>query len=59
MGSKLITNQLFYGFWDKTSTIDTLTVSLLFGSGNFGAYDYGGGLGVLGGTHFSVWGSTT
>jgi hypothetical protein len=47
------------GFWDKTSTIDTLTVSLLFGSGNFGAYDYGGSLGVLGGTHFNVWGSTT
>lgn len=50
---------LIDGFWDKTSTIDTLTVSLLFGSGNFGAYDYGGGLGVLGGTHFNVWGSTT
>ena len=47
------------GFWDKTSAIDTLTVSLLFGSGNFGAYDYGAGIGVLGGTNFNVWGSTT
>jgi hypothetical protein len=47
------------GFWDSTSTISTLTMSLLFGSGNFGAYDYGAGIGVIGGTSFSVWGSTT
>jgi hypothetical protein len=34
-------------------------MSLLFGSGNFGAYDFGGSTGVIGGTNFSVWGSTT
>jgi hypothetical protein len=47
------------GFWDNTAVIDTLTMSLLFGSGNFGAYDFGGSTGVIGGTNFSVWGSTT
>jgi hypothetical protein len=47
------------GFWDNTSSVDTITMSLLYGSGNFGAYDYGAGVGVLGGTNFSVWGSAT
>ena len=47
------------GFWDRTAAISSVTMSLWLGTGNFGAYDYGAGIGVIGGTNFSVWGSTT
>jgi hypothetical protein len=48
------------GIWDSTSTINSLTMSLWLGSGNFGAADSGiPELGIIGGTRFAVWGSTS
>jgi hypothetical protein len=48
------------GIWNNTSTISSITMSLWLGSGNFGAADTGiPQLGILGGTQFNVWGSTS
>ncbi len=47
------------GVWDNTATISSVTLSLWLGSGNFGAADLGGGIGIVGGTYFNVWGSTS
>jgi hypothetical protein len=46
------------GLWDNTSQIDSITMQLLYGSGNFGGSNIPG-VGIIGGTYFSVWGSTT
>ena len=46
------------GVWSNTSQIDTITFSLVFGSGNFGAENING-VGIVGGTQFMVWGSTS
>jgi hypothetical protein len=46
------------GFWNNTATISSVTFSLVFGSGNFGG-EFINGIGLVGGTRFSVWGSTT
>ena len=51
---------LIDGFWDSTSTISSITMSLWLGSGNFGASDSGiPQIGIVGGTYFNVWGSTS
>jgi hypothetical protein len=44
------------GVWNNTAAIDSVTFSLVFGSGNFGAENISG-VGVVGGTNFAVWGS--
>lgn len=46
------------GFWNNTAQVSSVTFSLVFGSGNFGAENVNG-VGIVGGTRFSVWGSTT
>ena len=46
------------GVWDNTSAISSITFSLVFGSGNFGAEDINA-VGLVGGTRFMIWGSTT
>lgn len=46
------------GIWNNTAVISSITFSLVFGTGTFGAENIPG-IGVVNGTHFMIWGSTT
>jgi hypothetical protein len=46
------------GVWNNTAVISSITFSLVFGSGNFGAENING-IGIVNGTRFMIWGSTT
>lgn len=46
------------GVWNNTAAVNSITFSLLFGSGNFGAENIPG-IGIIGGTRFMIWGSTS
>jgi hypothetical protein len=46
------------GIWNNTSPVSSITFSLVFGTGNFGAENVNG-VGIIGGTEFMIWGSTS